>query len=158
MKNSKLKTNNWVSSWKFQILSRTINQEYNDRHNEMKNTHFWSLRCWSQLEKRARFSLDSRVQLTLTQPTLTKDDPENLRPVRPLTWVVKTVSAAAEQNPDMTGEEIRSTRNPGFFLKSEKVDWHHHIPSLVGTSQVLIEDWINDWIFIIEFYHLSHQN
>ena len=42
----------------------------------------------------------------------TKEEPLNFRPKSPFTWVEATVKAAAEQKPEMTGAEMKSTMNP----------------------------------------------
>ncbi len=42
----------------------------------------------------------------------TKEDPLNFSPKSPFTWVEATVKAAAEQKPEMTGAEMKSTINP----------------------------------------------
>ena len=44
--------------------------------------------------------------------TLVKDEPGNLRPSMALIWENITVTAAAEQKPEMTGPDIKSTRKP----------------------------------------------
>jgi uncharacterized OsmC-like protein len=57
----------------------------------------------------------SRISETLAKipaQISTKPDPLNFRPSSVFTCVDMTVKAAAEQNPEMTGAEINSTRNP----------------------------------------------
>ena len=44
--------------------------------------------------------------------TSIKCDPLNLIPNKPFIWVEATVNAAAEQNPDITGVDMKSTTNP----------------------------------------------
>ena len=44
--------------------------------------------------------------------TLVKDEPGNLRPSMALIWENITVTAAAEQKPEMTGPDIKSTKKP----------------------------------------------
>ena len=41
-----------------------------------------------------------------------KEKPRNVNPSMVLNWARMTVTAAAEQNPDMTGAEMKSIRNP----------------------------------------------
>lgn len=57
----------------------------------------------------------------MPEKTLAKDEPGNLRPKRVLNCAVMTVTAAAEQKPDITGPDMNSIIQPKMQFHFKKM-------------------------------------